>query len=771
MRAGLAPALGSVTKGAGAQAIGQLPAQIAGAGARDAVMGAAGNAVQQVGRTIDTDPGLSISPNEIMNAAALSGAGGAALRTVRGAGDVYQSTRMRGLMDDPESSTRIADSILATKLDVADPRQARDAIRLVEGQLQRGTKTDDIKAYLKSADQETRAAINDSLDRVRKGYELDADQLAGLRDRLGDSPAGTSLLRTVTDLSTLQAVKSLGEFNRGGFSNPGAAGSTIGRITNPLNRLAVGGAAAGGAAAYAIPAVAQSAALANVMAAAPAVLAGAGAIQGALRGSDALLGTRRPLEQFAQRFAGFDRGDAAPAAGLPAFAPQLGPDQSRVESQTNRAWARYEAMQAAETAQRARQTAQEDKAWASREIDPAAKEAQEAAMWRDQDAAQVRADLDDVAASEAIQQGYQILDARAAAALALREQQANRARIQAEKQDATDARLRAAREAGHDRALAQIPGQITERQRNAQIEALWRDRAAQEAAQDAPRGWDNTDAVTAIRQAEAARQAQAEAILAANPSPRALLAMQVQQAAQARAQADARNTADARLSTSRQRDFERASAQVPAISERAKAAQIKAMYRDQAAQEAAGTPLRDWNNADAVAAIRVAEAARKAQSDAVLNANAAERMAARGQAEPTPFDEFISGEPKAAPKAKKAKADKTSQKKSEGDSFDLDGISHPIPDNVQNRAGYIKSIKRKQGQIDGYIRRAQDDGMITGKTDDVISDLREELKTARNKKQARQTVERITRQASPSDREHIIRTFDDDFYTIWSKDE
>lgn len=651
---GAGGALSSVTKGAGMKAIAQLPGQIVGAGVRDGVANAAGNVANQVGRTIGTDNGLSIDATEAANAGALGAGGGMALRGVRGVGDVYQSTRMRGLTDDTQSSTRVADSILSHELDVSDPKQAKTALDLTERQLHRANREAGMPAYLKEVDTETRTSVNDALDRLRQGQALTDAQLSTLSERLSNDPTGQVILNNVTDLHTLAKVKGMGEVQGGEFGRAGLAGSALGRLTNPFSRLGVTAGGAVGAGSV-IPAIAQSAAFGHVAAAAPWALGAGAAIQGGLRGADRLLGTRQPLAEFTTRFEGLDRPAPSAEPSLPAFAPR-GEDTGIPEA----AWRRMEAIRQAEALAQVRRDGQVDRAWASRELDPAAKAAQEEGMWRQRDEAQARSQSEDVDASDGIAEGY--------------------------------------------RKLA------------AQAQAMQVARASQEA--------------------------------------------------QARAQVDAQNAAEARLSASRSRDFDRAQAQLPTseISARAKAAQVAAMYKAQAAQERAQAAPRGWDDADAVAAIRGAQQASQAQSDAIIRGNAIERAAAN----PIPVDEVMTAQPKAQAKPK----DKAKEaKKSEGDSFELDGIDHPIPDNVTNRAGYIKSIKRKQGQIDDYIRRAQDDGFIAEQTDNAISDLRTELKTARNKKQARETVERMANRSSSTDRQHILRTFDSDFLNIWSKDE
>uniref|UniRef100_UPI0019552F91 hypothetical protein n=1 Tax=Methylobacterium sp. B34 TaxID=95563 RepID=UPI0019552F91 len=203
-KAGLSPAIGGVTKGAGAQALAQIPGQMVGAAARDAVAGAAGDVAQQVGRTAGTDRGLSLDVNELANSAALGGATGGAIRGLKGATtDVYQSARMRGLMADPQSATRVADAVTGTQLDLTDPKQAGDAIKMVEGRL-KDTIADNRSALkLKTDDVDTHVAVREGMRRLKAGHELTEEQLGDIQSRLDARGDAQDLRDAITDLHTL----------------------------------------------------------------------------------------------------------------------------------------------------------------------------------------------------------------------------------------------------------------------------------------------------------------------------------------------------------------------------------------------------------------------------------------------------------------------------------------------------------------------------------------------------------------------------------------
>ena len=142
---------------------------------------------------------------------------------------------------------------------------------------------------------------------------------------------------------------------------------------------------------------------------------------------------------------------------------------------------------------------------------------------------------------------------------------------------------------------------------------MWRDRSEAEVrsnAEDVLAQDEIAEGYRLLARAEAAKQTR------------------VQQEAQARVEADRQNSEAERVSVTRAREFERARGQVPTDSDRAKSAQTEAAYKAQAAQEAAFAGPRGWSDARALEAIRGAQRASQADSDAILRRNSIECAAA-----------------------------------------------------------------------------------------------------------------------------------------------
>ena len=243
------------------------------------------------------------------------------------------------------------------------------------------------------------------------------------------------------------------------------------------------------AAGYAIPAVVQSAALTNVLGAAPAVIGGAALVQGGFRGTDALLGIRCPLDQFAHHCAGFEPG-AAPQApqGLPAFAPRLEENPARVNPARVDARPTVRGPSTGPCRRRKRPHAPVRllrKTVHGHALQ--ARAAQEEAMWRDRSEAEVRSNAEDVLAQDEIAEGYRLL-ARAEAAKQTRVQQEAQARVEADRQNSEAERVSVTRAREFERARGQVPTD-SDRAKSAQTEAAYKAQAAQEAAFAGPRGW------------------------------------------------------------------------------------------------------------------------------------------------------------------------------------------------------------------------------------------------------------------------------------------
>lgn len=334
-------AVDAVTKGAGAQAIRQIPGQVAGAGIREGAFGAAGNVVNQVGRTIDTDKGLSIDPNEMANAAVLSGATGAALRGARGVPDAIQSSKMASLMENPEAHARLTERLANTGENLQKDRGFGEAVRRTHDDLKIEYKAarQPMKALLKN-EPELSQMVDQAYSRVSKqgrGRPLQNDELTTLRDRLTGSPEGDALFQTIESLHALQQVKALGNW-RGGDSptlSGGAADTAFVKALQPSNWKAMAGAGGLAAGASMVPAAALAAipGAAAIAPFTPAIAAVPFAVKGAAKAWDGAFGLTSPGAQYMSRFSDFKPpappppgGSARPGSpGSPAPVPPAGP--------------------------------------------------------------------------------------------------------------------------------------------------------------------------------------------------------------------------------------------------------------------------------------------------------------------------------------------------------------------------------------------------------------------------------------------------------------
>lgn len=317
-------AVDAVTAGAGAQALKQLPGQIAGAGIREGAAGAAGNVVNQVGRTIGTEKGLEIDPTEAANAAVLSGATAAGLRGLRGVPDAVQSAKMAPFMDNAEAHTRLVDRLGQTGENLQKSDGMGEAIRTAQSDMRVEYKAarKPMKDFLQN-DPHAGVMVDKAYSQVSKagkGRPLEQSDLAALRDRLSGSPEGDALVRAIEDLNALNQLKKLGNFKGG--DNPaltaGAADTGFVKAIQPSNAKSMLGFGGLSAAAHLAPAAAL-AAIPGASAMAP-LAAGAIAVPFAVKGGakalDAITGNGNPGGQYVRRFADF--APPPPAGGAPA---------------------------------------------------------------------------------------------------------------------------------------------------------------------------------------------------------------------------------------------------------------------------------------------------------------------------------------------------------------------------------------------------------------------------------------------------------------------
>lgn len=543
-RLGINPAISGVAKGAGLKAMAQVPALIAKATGAEAASGAAGDIINQVGRTAGTRDGLSVDPKEAGNVAALSGLTGGALRTARGVADVTNAARFSGVNEDAAARAVARMDAMGIKGDNAETAYKRVEMARKTADVELDDAHQIIKPLLKSkgndtATDETRTLVRSALTQLKANDELNPEHVSTLRDRLGDTQEGSRLLDLMDERNALNQLSSKGRYDdrTGTFAGGLATNPVVDTVLNPGRHLGlkmVGGAGALGAAE--IPAFAQASVLGPALAKLAATQAGA---YGAVRTLDNVTGMRNPAQEFSDRFRGLQklsgddlpsfRQEAVDAQAQEASAKAL---QDRVKAlkarskQEGQAWRAKDAQDRAQAAQEARQAYEADKAWESREAAPGARETQEEAMWRQADAQRAQEAQDDATAQAGIHAGYSELLKRAVlagqATKKLREGQEATQQRQVDtswatkaQQDAQEARQSAAVSRDYGRAEAQRNAATPEAIGAAQEEAMWRSNETQRAqeASGAPTDWSDQDAIAAIQKVISARQKASEFIV------------------------------------------------------------------------------------------------------------------------------------------------------------------------------------------------------------------------------------------------------------------
>ena len=319
-RLGLSPALSGVAKGAGLKAMAQVPALIAKATAAEAAGGAAGDVINQVGRTAGTQDGLTVDPKEVGNVAALSGLTGGAIRTARGLSDVTNAARFSKVNED--AGARAVARMDATGI---DPTNAGNAFKTVEA----ARRTSDvelsdahqvIRPLQKSTGNDTetdatRTLARAALAQAKASGDIQPGQLSALRDRLGDTQEGSKFLDLLEERNALNQLTSKGRYDAGSGTFAGGVAShpVADTLLNPgryLGAKLVGGAGALGAAE--LPSLAHLGLVGPALAKLAAVQAGA---YGATRALDRVTGLRNPAQEFSDRFRGLQKafGDDLPS--------------------------------------------------------------------------------------------------------------------------------------------------------------------------------------------------------------------------------------------------------------------------------------------------------------------------------------------------------------------------------------------------------------------------------------------------------------------------
>lgn len=304
-RIGLNSALIGVAKGAGMQAVKQIPGQVAKAGAYDAVAGAAGNAINQVGRTAGTEEGFLIDPHELVGSAASSGAIGSTVRATRGIGDAVNAVRYHDV--DPGSAARVVEHL--DKVGGAtDAQSARRALGYVQdqlGSLKSQRKAEAVKA-LKAHDRDThdlRSEIVAAEVQLEQGYSP-RERIEALREKIGDTEEGQRLIEALEDLGTLNKLKARGIIRDESFSGGLTSSHFADRHLNPANtfRSPTQAVALGGFGLASLGAASELAQLGVSPMTAVQALAAKGALYGTLRSVDEITGSRNPVQEFTSRF-------------------------------------------------------------------------------------------------------------------------------------------------------------------------------------------------------------------------------------------------------------------------------------------------------------------------------------------------------------------------------------------------------------------------------------------------------------------------------------
>lgn len=316
---GLSGGVDSVTKGAGIGSVAAgLPGQMVGAGAREGALAAAGNIVNQIGRTADTEKGLEINPTEVANSGVLGAGVGAGLRGAKGVTqDLYQAQRNRIMADDP-NSPKLAEDLRATGHDTASSTGAGAATKEVTGSYRRGLNESSKEFTGQYADADVKEIVQGTKAKLLEGHMLSEGEFAKLEKAVdAKTPEGAAMMEAARQYNTLNKLKTLGTYVSGRRDDPssatfdrtGLSGSAVGRALNPFDNAGKKIAGLGGA--TMLPTFVESALAAKAAAAAPYVAGAATGLHVGMRGVDALLQTKSPVDQFVQRFT--DMNGSAPA--------------------------------------------------------------------------------------------------------------------------------------------------------------------------------------------------------------------------------------------------------------------------------------------------------------------------------------------------------------------------------------------------------------------------------------------------------------------------
>lgn len=288
----------------------------------EGVVGAGQSAINQAGRTIGTDKGLSVDPVEMANAAATNAVAGGALASPRAVAESHNAVKYREFGgDNADASAAVANRIKGAAGDdnLGNTKVGFKAVT----EAARDVKTE-LSVASRDALKDTTLApeVRNALVRARAGKELTGEDATHLKsvspdiELLAKQASVISKLKTQGDYRT-----SAGKFG-GGLSSKMEKGVRL--FYNPTGALT----------AASLSALGLSGLGAGAMGYAAPTIAALGGAYGGARILDKLTGARSPAKQFTNRFADNARPMRLPAPqpapppaapSLPITGPKIGP--------------------------------------------------------------------------------------------------------------------------------------------------------------------------------------------------------------------------------------------------------------------------------------------------------------------------------------------------------------------------------------------------------------------------------------------------------------
>jgi hypothetical protein len=278
------PGAGKVTS-TGLKGTGEAVKQLSLRTAENVASDAASNLVEQTGKTIGTEKGLRIDPDQVINAGIGGGLAAGALATPRALSDVRGAVRDRAFGgENAEATAQVANRLTQHAAEdgnksLRNTRSAEEARVAVKDAITSELQSE-ITA-LKQRGAEITPDTQHAMERAVKGAATEADF-----KRLADAPGVSALARQahVINMLSQRGTSSGGRF-KGGIS------SRMERVVNPVRAGAVG-----------LGSLIASGHFPAIGIYAPQALAALGGAYGAARVMDSFTGARSPVGQFANKF-------------------------------------------------------------------------------------------------------------------------------------------------------------------------------------------------------------------------------------------------------------------------------------------------------------------------------------------------------------------------------------------------------------------------------------------------------------------------------------